>query len=213
MVYLAKKDGGVVHHTSLEAMKQMDGIEKPDMEISDEEFEAAGCQARIINGKIFIGKTDEEKQLARTPYLGGNLLIHAIKELKKVNYGKDLLLRAFGINGRTETIGVGEGTAARVNFFECLKNLGSLGVKSIDDKLLADIKAELKITEKPVENDSENVEVDNSQPKQPEWTAEDTALSRRTIRKVFDMIIAKDANFKKNANLENMIIQSKVYGF
>ena len=64
MVYLAKKDGGVVHHTSLEAMKQMDGIEKPDMEISDEEFEAAGCQARIINGKIFIGKTDKEKQRA-----------------------------------------------------------------------------------------------------------------------------------------------------
>lgn len=64
MVYLAKKDGGVVHHTSLEAMKQMDGIEKPDMVISDEEFEAAGCQARIINGKIFIGKTDEEKQCA-----------------------------------------------------------------------------------------------------------------------------------------------------
>ena len=61
MVYLAKKDGGVVHHTSLEALKEMDGIEKPDMEISDEEFEAAGCLARIIKGKIFIGKTDEEK--------------------------------------------------------------------------------------------------------------------------------------------------------
>jgi chromatin segregation and condensation protein Rec8/ScpA/Scc1 (kleisin family) len=61
MVYLAKKDDGVVHHTSLEALKEMDGIEKPDMEISNEEFEAAGCLARIIKGKIFIGKTDEEK--------------------------------------------------------------------------------------------------------------------------------------------------------
>jgi hypothetical protein len=61
MVYLAKKDGGVVHHTSLQALKEMDGIEKADKQISDEEFEAAGCLARIINGKIFIGKTDEEK--------------------------------------------------------------------------------------------------------------------------------------------------------
>ena len=61
MVYLAEKDGGVVHHTSLQALKEMDGIDKADMEISDVEFEAAGCLARIIDGNIFIGKTDEEK--------------------------------------------------------------------------------------------------------------------------------------------------------
>jgi hypothetical protein len=61
MVYLAKKDGDVVHHTSLEALREMDGIETPDMEITDEEFEAAGCLARIIEGEIFIGKTDGEK--------------------------------------------------------------------------------------------------------------------------------------------------------
>ena len=61
MVYLAIKDGGVVHHTSLQALKEMDGIEKPDMEISNEEFEAAGCLVRLIKGKIFIGKTKEEK--------------------------------------------------------------------------------------------------------------------------------------------------------
>jgi hypothetical protein len=65
MVYLAKKDGGVVHHTSLKALKEMDGIEKADKQIFDEEFEAAGCLARIINGKIFIGKTDEEKTAER----------------------------------------------------------------------------------------------------------------------------------------------------
>ena len=35
------------------------------------------------NAIIFI-TTDEEKRLARTPYLGGNLLIHTIKILKKV---------------------------------------------------------------------------------------------------------------------------------
>lgn len=62
MVYLARKDGVVVHHTDLEAMKTMDGITQPELEISDEEFEAAGSIARIIDGKIFIGKTDEEKQ-------------------------------------------------------------------------------------------------------------------------------------------------------
>ena len=62
MVYLARKNGAVIHHTDMEAMKTMDGIGKAEMEISDEEFEAAGSLARIIDGKIFIGKTDEEKQ-------------------------------------------------------------------------------------------------------------------------------------------------------
>lgn len=61
MVYLAIKDGGVVHHTSREALRKMDGIEKSDLEIPDEEFEAARCLARIIGGKIFLGQTDEEK--------------------------------------------------------------------------------------------------------------------------------------------------------
>lgn len=46
----------------MEAMKTMDGISKAEMEVSDEEFEAAGSLARIIDGKIFIGKTDKEKQ-------------------------------------------------------------------------------------------------------------------------------------------------------
>lgn len=61
MVYLARKNGAVIHHTDMEAMKTMDGIGKAELEISDEEFEAAGSLARIIDGKIFIGKTDEEK--------------------------------------------------------------------------------------------------------------------------------------------------------
>lgn len=62
MVYLARKNGAVIHHTDMEAMKTMDGISKAEMEVSDEEFEAAGSLARIIDGKIFIGKTDKEKQ-------------------------------------------------------------------------------------------------------------------------------------------------------
>ncbi len=64
MVYLAKKGNEVVHHTSKQAMLEMDGIKKPDMEISDEEFEQAGCLARLINGQIVVGKTEDEKNAA-----------------------------------------------------------------------------------------------------------------------------------------------------
>lgn len=61
MVYLAKKNGEVVAHTSKKAMRELDGIEKPDMEVTDAEYEAAGGLKRIINNKIFLGKTPEEK--------------------------------------------------------------------------------------------------------------------------------------------------------
>jgi len=61
MVYIGRKNGEAVHHTSLEAMKQIDGIDTPEMEISDEEFEAAECLVRIINDDFFFGKTNEEK--------------------------------------------------------------------------------------------------------------------------------------------------------
>jgi hypothetical protein len=87
MVYLAVKDGNVVHHTSLQALKEMDGIDKADLEIPDEEFEVAGCLARVIKGKIFVGKTNEEKkavenekriavlkrQLAETDYIAAKI--------------------------------------------------------------------------------------------------------------------------------------------
>jgi hypothetical protein len=62
MVYLTRKNGGVVIHTDKQAMKELDGIETPDMEIPDAEFEAADCIARLVNGEIFIGKTNAEKQ-------------------------------------------------------------------------------------------------------------------------------------------------------
>jgi hypothetical protein len=61
MVYAAKKDGTVVYHTDLEAMEALDGITTPDREITDEEFEAAGGLVRLIDGEIFLGKTDAEK--------------------------------------------------------------------------------------------------------------------------------------------------------
>jgi hypothetical protein len=60
MVYLAKKNGAVVCHTDLAAMKAIDGIKTPDREITDEEFAAAGGLARLIGGEICLGKTEAE---------------------------------------------------------------------------------------------------------------------------------------------------------
>ena len=45
-----------------------------------------------MNSAIIFIKTEEEKQLARTPYLGGNLLIHTIRELRKVKEINDIYL-------------------------------------------------------------------------------------------------------------------------
>ena len=60
-VYLAIKGDVVIHHTDLSAMESMDGISQPDMTITEEEFYAAEGLARLIDGKIFLGKTDAEK--------------------------------------------------------------------------------------------------------------------------------------------------------
>jgi hypothetical protein len=60
MVYLARKDDEVIHHTILELMREWDGVE-PEMELTEEAFASHGNLARIINGEIFLGKTDAEK--------------------------------------------------------------------------------------------------------------------------------------------------------
>ena len=86
-VYLAIKGDVVIHHTDLSAMKTMDGISVPDMTITEEEFESAGGLVRLIDGKIFLGKTDAEKaneeavekirvlkmQLAETDYIASKI--------------------------------------------------------------------------------------------------------------------------------------------
>jgi hypothetical protein len=41
-------------------MREWDGVE-PEMEIAEEAFASHGNLARIIDGEIFLGKTDEEK--------------------------------------------------------------------------------------------------------------------------------------------------------
>jgi hypothetical protein len=61
-IYLAKKNGSVIAHTDLEAMRELDGVNTPDMEVPEAEWYAAEGLARIIRGKIFLGKTDAEKQ-------------------------------------------------------------------------------------------------------------------------------------------------------
>ena len=55
-------------------MQKMDGISKPDKTITEEEFNAAGGLVRLINGKIFLGKTEAEKKAEEAA--------ETIKELK-----------------------------------------------------------------------------------------------------------------------------------
>jgi hypothetical protein len=60
-VYLAIKDGGVIIHADKQAMFDLDGIEEPDMTVTEEEFYAADGLVRIIDDIIVLGKTAAEK--------------------------------------------------------------------------------------------------------------------------------------------------------
>lgn len=60
-VHIGKKaDGTLVHHTSVEAMKEIDGVTAVLKKVPIEEFEAKGGMVREIGGKIIIGKTEAE---------------------------------------------------------------------------------------------------------------------------------------------------------
>jgi hypothetical protein len=61
MVYIAKKNGIAVVHANQQAMLDLDQV-TPEITMTAEEYEAAGGVARIINGEIFIGKTEAETQ-------------------------------------------------------------------------------------------------------------------------------------------------------
>jgi hypothetical protein len=61
MVYLARKNDVVIVHTNEQAMLEMDGL-APEMTVSNQEWEAAESRAQIIDGAIFLGKTNAEKQ-------------------------------------------------------------------------------------------------------------------------------------------------------
>jgi hypothetical protein len=61
-VYLAKKNGTVICHTDLAAMKQLDGVAKADKTVTVEEWEAAGSTAYIdASGKIALGEKPDVK--------------------------------------------------------------------------------------------------------------------------------------------------------
>jgi hypothetical protein len=61
-VYLAKKNGTVIYHTDLAAMKQLDGISKPDKTVTVQEWEAAGSMAYVDTaGKIVLGEPEDVK--------------------------------------------------------------------------------------------------------------------------------------------------------
>jgi hypothetical protein len=90
MVYFWKKNGQVCRHaaeTKADAMRSaqlMDGLSgQPDAEVSDEEFEAGGRLARVIGGKIVIGKTGAEKQAEQND--------GRIRDLKQMLAGTDYI--------------------------------------------------------------------------------------------------------------------------
>jgi hypothetical protein len=63
MVYLWKKNGEACHHTDPGAAARLDGLTAaPDREVSEAEFEAAGGIARLVSGKIVLGRSEAEKQ-------------------------------------------------------------------------------------------------------------------------------------------------------
>lgn len=61
MIYLVKKDDSVLVFHSEGAMKEA-GCKKADKIIGEDEFNSAGCYARLVGGSIVIGKTEAEKQ-------------------------------------------------------------------------------------------------------------------------------------------------------
>jgi hypothetical protein len=93
-VYLARKNGEVIHHASLEAMAQMDGIEEAELTIAEEEWEAAGGLARIIGGEIVLGKTQAElvaeDAAAEILEIKGEIAARDYRALKAMKLGEDL---------------------------------------------------------------------------------------------------------------------------
>ena len=85
------------------------------------------------NAIIFI-RNDEEKRLARTPYLGGNLLIHTIKILKKVEG-----LHNIYVVGAKQGY---PGTIKRSNVKDVLSEIGSSGKTLMISPLYPELSAE-----------------------------------------------------------------------
>jgi len=62
-VYIGEKtDGTLVAHTSLEAMKELDGVKEPLTSFPIADFEAANGLVRLIDGEVVLGLTDKEQE-------------------------------------------------------------------------------------------------------------------------------------------------------
>lgn len=63
MVYLfITKDKKVEAYANKEEAQKLMGYGEPDKEITEKEYDSAEGLFRLINGKIFLGKTKEEKK-------------------------------------------------------------------------------------------------------------------------------------------------------
>ena len=87
-----------------------------------------------MNSAIIFLKNAEEKQLAKAPYLGGNILLHTIKQLKKVEGISDVYL--VGADFRYP------GTFSRKNVQEVLGELDKNGKTLMVSPLYPDMTSE-----------------------------------------------------------------------
>jgi hypothetical protein len=61
-IYIWKEGERAVCHASLEAAAQIDGLSrKPDKTVTEVQFSEAGGLARVIDGKIALGRTAKEE--------------------------------------------------------------------------------------------------------------------------------------------------------
>ena len=94
-VFLWKAGDRVVCHTDLEAAAELDGLSRqPDKTVTEEEFSAAGGLARIIGGKIVLGKTDAEtlaeQNAAELERLKTEIAARDYRALKAMKLGQPL---------------------------------------------------------------------------------------------------------------------------
>ena len=54
-----------------------------------------------MNNAIIFIRDEQEKQLSKTPYLGGNLLLHAVREVRKIPDLKNVYVGPFGVDMMT----------------------------------------------------------------------------------------------------------------
>ena len=82
-VYVGRKsDGTLVTHTNIQAMRDIDGVNKPAKVFALEEFEAAGGIVREINGQIVLGKTEAEM----TAENNQSRIVEIDRELEEINH-------------------------------------------------------------------------------------------------------------------------------